>query len=79
LPDQEKDRTLTSTSIPALPGETEQTEKMKKREKREKSRPISYYLRRDYLESVWTKHWEIIITVILGLIIGVFVLPMFFR
>jgi len=50
-----------------------------RREKRGKSRNISDYLDKKYLISIWRKHWEIIITIIVGLIIGVFILPKLFR
>jgi len=50
-----------------------------RREKREKSRNISDYLDKKYLISIWEKHWEIFIALILGLIVGVFILPKLFR
>jgi LPS O-antigen subunit length determinant protein (WzzB/FepE family) len=50
-----------------------------RREKRKKKRSISGYFDKRYLKSLWDEHWEIIITVILGLIVGVFILPTFFR
>jgi hypothetical protein len=50
-----------------------------RREKRGKNRNISDYLDKKYLISILRKYREIIIALILGLIVGVFILPKLFR
>jgi hypothetical protein len=52
---------------------------MLRREKRKKSRPVSEYFKRDYLRRMWKKHWEIIVTAIAALIIGILFIPMIMR
>ena len=55
----------------------------KKRKKVKKNKNLSYYFSHYFnkrsLRTIWGKHWEIFITVIVGLIIGVFILPKLFR
>jgi len=52
---------------------------MIRREKRKNSRTLSEYLSRDYLRHMWKKHWEIIVTAIAALIIGILFIPMILR